>query len=80
VQAAGDLAQLIQHAGQPGGHALQLLHQLTGSGRCGRLRGPQLQAKGDQPLLGAVVQVTLDPAAGGIGGGHDPRPGGGPRR
>jgi hypothetical protein len=33
-----------------------------------------VQGEGDQPLLAAVVQITLDPARGGIGGGHDPRP------
>jgi len=26
-----------------------------------------------QPLLGAVMQIALDPAAGGIADGHDPR-------
>jgi hypothetical protein len=39
-----------------------------------RLRRAQPQGERDQPLLGAVVQVALDTAAGVIGGGHDPRP------
>ena len=32
----------------------------------------ELQARGDEALLGAVVQVALDPAARGVGGGDDP--------
>ena len=74
VQALGDLAQFLQHSRQPGGSPVQLLHRHTGPGRCRRLRGPQLEGERDQVLLGAVVQVTLDPAAGGIGRRHDPCP------
>ena len=74
MEAAGDLAQLLQHAGHLRDHALQPLSQLASPGRHVRLRGPQLQGKRDQPLLGAVVQVALDPPARLVGGGHDPRP------
>jgi hypothetical protein len=73
VQAAGDLPKILQHASHFGHCALQPLGQLAGS-RC-RLRLLQLQDERDQPLLGAVVQIALDPAAGGIADGHDPRPG-----
>ena len=37
------------------------------------LRHTKLQRKRDKPLLGAVVQVAFDLAAGLIGGGDDPR-------
>ena len=56
---------------------MQLLCYSAGPGRRGCLGGAQVEGEGDQALLGAVVQVAFDAAAGGIGGGHDPRPGGG---
>ncbi len=77
MQAVGDLAQLVQDAVQPGGYFVQLVHVLPCSRRCGCLRGAQVKGEGDQALLGAVVQVALDAAARLVGGGHDPRPGGG---
>ena len=33
-----------------------------------------MQDQGDQALLRSVVQITLDPPARPVGGGHDPRP------
>jgi hypothetical protein len=57
MQAAGDLSQLLQRAGQAGSQTVQPLHQLTGPGGRRRLRGPQFQGKGHQALLGAVVQL-----------------------
>jgi hypothetical protein len=42
-------------------------------GRRDRLRRAQLQHQKYQPLLGAVVQVSLDAPARLIGGGDDPR-------
>ena len=39
--------------------------------RQARLRHPERQRQRDQPLLRAVVQVTLDPAALGVTGGDD---------
>ena len=75
MQAAGDLPQLLQHASHLGHRALQPLGQFVGSRRHRRLRLLQPQAERDQPLLGAVVQIALDPGAGGIVDGHDPRPG-----
>ena len=52
---------------------VQLRRQLVGIGRHRRLRRAQAQGEGDQSLLGAVVQVPLDAAAGVVGGGDDPR-------
>jgi len=37
----------------------------------------QVERQGDQALLRAVVEITLDPAAGLVGGDDDPGPGGG---
>jgi hypothetical protein len=48
------------------------LGQLRGHGGLGQA---QLEAERDQSLLGAVVQVALDPAPGVVGGGDDPGPG-----
>jgi hypothetical protein len=52
-------------------HPVQL-GQLRGHGG---LDQAQLEAERDQSLLGAVVQVALDPAPGVVGGGDDPGPG-----
>ena len=71
---AGDLAQLVHRTGQPGGDPVELRAEL---GRHRRMRRPRLQRQGDQPLLGTVVQVTLDPPARLVGGGDDPRTRGG---
>jgi len=79
VDPLGDLAQLVEYVGQPGGHLVQLRAQL---GRLRRHRRPgdaQPQREGDQLLLGAVVQIALDAAPGLVGGGDDARPGGGER-
>ena len=51
--------------------------ELAELGRHRGLRRAQLQRQRDQPLLGAVVQVPLDPPARLVGGGDDPRPRGG---
>ena len=52
----------------------------TASGGTAACATAQLQRQRDQPLLGAVVQVPFDAAAGLVGGGHDPRPRGGQLR
>ena len=39
-----------------------------------RLEHPEVQGEADELLLGAVVQVALDPAAGVVGGLDDPQP------
>ena len=77
MDAARDLAQLVQRAGRSGGSAVEFRAQLP---ELGRHRGPrraQLQRQRNQPLLGAIVQVPLDLPARLVGGGHDPRPRGG---
>ena len=76
MDAAGEVAQFLEGGGQPVDDATELGRQLAGGGWHRRLRGTQLQRQRDQVLLGAVVEVALDPAAGGVGGGHDPGPGG----
>jgi hypothetical protein len=73
VEAAGDLAQLIQHAGCPGDGAVELRVELAELGWYRRLCCAQVQRQRDQPLLGAVVQVSPDTSAGLVGGGDDPR-------
>ena len=56
----------------------QLRGLRVGPGAHRRARaGAEAQGEGDQPLLGAVVQVAFDAAAGGVGGGDDPGAGGG---
>ena len=76
VDAPGQLAQLVHGRRRLLGQGVELRVQLVRARGHGRLRRPQLHREGDQPLLGAVVQVALDPAAGVVGRGDDP----GPRR
>jgi hypothetical protein len=77
VDAARQLAQLLKGAGQAVGDPGQLRPELGPLGRHGRLGGAEVQHQRDQPLLGAVVQVALDPPACLVTGGHDPCPRGG---
>ena len=79
VHAADDVAQL-------GDRVLRLLVRLVTSSRAPSgsvsifaLARPRFIASDDQLLLGAVVQVALDPAALGVGGVDDPGPGLGQR-
>jgi hypothetical protein len=74
VDAAGELTELVQRTAEPDGHSVQLGRQVAVVGWYGGLDGPQLERQRDQLLLSAIVQVTLDAAAGGVAGGHDPRP------
>ena len=74
MDAPRQLPQVVQGAGEAVGDPVQLPPELGLGGRHGRLRGPQVKHQGDQPLLGAVVQVALDPPAGLVAGGHDPGP------
>ena len=73
MDAAGQFAQLVQRAGRLADQRVQLLGQLVDLGWYRRLRQAQPQGQRDQPLLGAVVQIPLDAAAGLVGGGDDPR-------
>ncbi len=77
MDAARQLPQLLQRAGQAVGDPGQLRPEFGLLGRHRRLGGPQVQHQRDQPLLGTVVQVAFDPPPGLVAGGHDPRPGGG---
>jgi len=77
VHAAGEFPQLLERAGEPFGHGLQLVGQVAGLGWHRRPRHPQVERQRDQVLLGAVVKVALDPAPGRVGGDDDPGPGGG---
>jgi hypothetical protein len=74
MDAAGVLAQFVEGAGQPGAHPPQIRAQVGQVSWHGGLRHPQLQGQRDQALLGAVVQVTLDPAPGLLRAGHHPGP------
>ena len=80
VDAAGELAQLVQGAGGLGGQSLELRCQLVSLGRHRRFRQLQFQSEGDQPLLGAVMQIALDALPRLVGGGHDPGARGGQLR
>ncbi len=80
VQPAGDLPQFLQHPVQSRRLSASSCSLLAGSGRPTASAARSSRARRDQALLGAVVQVALDAAAGGIGGGHDPRARGGQRR
>jgi hypothetical protein len=79
VQAADELAQLGQGLG---GLVVGLLDHLADLlGRVGQA-GPghaEVHGQGDQPALGPVVQVALDPAPLGVGGGDDLGPAAGQR-
>jgi hypothetical protein len=77
VDAAGEFAQLVQSAGHAGGDAVEFGGELALIGGHAGLGGAQLQNKRDQSLLGAVVQVAFDAAAGLVGGDDDARARGG---
>ena len=71
VDAARELAQLLERRREL---AARRRHQLLGRGGVAPdvgLDHPQLQRDRDQPLLRAVVQIALEPAALGVAGGHD---------
>ena len=74
MNAAGDLPQLVEHARQLLDDARQRALELAELRGHPCLRRAQLQPERDEPLLGAVVQIALDPPPRLIGGGDDPRP------
>ena len=76
MDAAGELAQLLQRLGQL---VARGAHELLGLLRVATDLAPdqrELQRERDQPLLGAVVQVALDAAPLGVGRGDDALAGG----
>ena len=60
MDAAGELAQLVERELQLGAAGLERGHR---GRRGGRGRDPERERERDEPLLRAVVQVALDPAA-----------------
>ena len=70
---AGELAQLVERRAQLG---VGLAEQLGGAVGLGAERGSrelQREPEREQPLLGAVMQIALEPAALLVSGGDDPR-------
>jgi hypothetical protein len=72
VDPTRELLQLRDRVGQPQRDARQHAPKVAPVGRGLGLRVAHRQSERDQPLLGAVVEVALDPAAGLVGGGDDP--------
>ena len=72
MYALGDFPQLIEHAQELPGYAVDLGTDLTTVGGCRRCR-TQRQRQRDEALLGAVVQVALDAPAALIRCGDNPR-------
>ncbi len=73
VDPARHLAHLVKHVRDPGGDVLELRPELAELRWYIRLSPPQLEPERDEPLLGSVVQVALDPAPRLVGGGDDAR-------
>ena len=72
VDAARELAQLPERLGElVAGGRDQRLGRRRVAADVG-LDQPELQGEGDQPLLGAVVQVALEPPPLGVAGRDDP--------
>jgi hypothetical protein len=80
VDPARELLQLRHRVGQSRRDARQLSSQVIPVGGNIGLRGARRQSERDQPLLGTVVQVALDPAAGLVRRGDDPPARGGQLR
>ena len=74
VDSERDLAQDVEHAGEPFDHARQLGLELGELGGRRRLGRTQLECERDELLLRAVVEVALDPPPRRVGRGHDPCP------
>jgi len=74
VDPVGKLAQLVERFLHVAAQAVQDLAALVRVGVEQRLHQPDLDRQGDEVLLGAVVQVALDPPPRLVGGGHDPLP------
>ncbi len=72
VDAARQLAQLVRRRGEL---VRGLVEQRAASGsRCPRARQAQVEREPDEPLLGAVVEVALEPPARLVGRRDHPRP------
>jgi hypothetical protein len=77
---ARDLLQFSHRAGQSRRDAGQPSFQVAPAGSNIGLRGARRQCERDQSLLGTVVQIALDPAAGLVRRGDDPPARGGQLR
>ena len=77
MDAARQLAQLVERPGELGLRLDEQAEDVVGAALERALGEPQLQCERDEPLLGAVVQVALQPAALGVAGLDDARAGGG---
>jgi hypothetical protein len=74
MDAASEVTQLLQRGGELGASLREQLF-LLGAGRQETREQPQPHRERDEPLLGAVVEIALEPPAGTVGGGHQPRAG-----
>ena len=71
VDAARELAQLLERVGELVARGRRELLRLGGVAPDVGAEHPQLERERDEPLLGAVVQVALEPAALGVAGRDD---------
>jgi hypothetical protein len=76
MDAARHFPQIVLDAGESLGDAGQIVVELAASGRGRHLHGSKREGERHEPLLGTVVQVTLDLSAGLVGSRDDPCPGG----
>ena len=76
MQAARELTELLERLGELLPRAPEDLDRSVDVGLEPGLREPQGEGKRREPLLGAVVEVALQPASRRVGGVDDPRPGG----
>jgi hypothetical protein len=74
MQAAGEITELVERAGQP---VTYLVHLGADIGRRPVADTAQHERQGHQVLLDAIVQIPFDPAAHLIAHGEDPAAGGG---
>ena len=73
MDAAGQLAQLLERVGELLLRGAEQALRRGGVLVQAALREAERQGEGDEPLLGAVVQVALEPPALGRAGLHQPR-------
>src|SRR5437762_364159 len=69
MDATRHLAEFLDQARQPISEAADLLPNVPQAGRNPAFGGTQLEGECDQLLLRPVVEITLDPAPGFVGGG-----------
>ena len=70
----GEVAQLLDRLLHVDRELLEHLDRRSGSSATMSRARLEVHRQRHEVLLGAVVQVALDAAALGVGGGHDPRP------